>query len=113
MNRRDNIMLSILSMIGLWVVIIFLSSAIVRLFYAIIRTFIYLVGLVSVLLMVCIIVAIFSYIIYIVIKKFTNCQRSIVDKLKLLHFIIHIQLKAILGLVFIYLTLGIIYILVI
>lgn len=111
--RKDNITFCVLSIIGLWVVIILLSSAVVRLLHAIIRTFIYLTGLISVLLMVGIVIAIFSYIIYIVIKKLTNCQRATLSKLNLLHSIFQIQLKAIFYLVFTYLMLGILHILIV
>ena len=109
MMRRNNLTFCILSIIGLWVVIILLSSAVVRLFYAIVRTFIYLVGLISVLMIVGLVVAIFSYIIYKVIRCFTNCQRSTIDKLELVHSILSLQFKAILGLIFTYFILGVVY----
>ncbi|MGL5346388.1 MAG: hypothetical protein ACRDA3_03475 [Peptostreptococcaceae bacterium] len=108
MSRRNHITFSILSMIGLWVVIIFLSSAVIRLFYAIARTFIYLVGLLSVLLMVGVFVAIFSYIIYRVILSLTRCKRGCIDKEILISSILKIQFKIIVCLIFLYFSFGII-----
>lgn len=96
-NKKD-FKIAVLYSVILFFISIFLLSACFRLFFSIVHTFIYLSGLITVLIITLLFISIIGLIVRYILKALLHHKRTYISKLDILNKIISIEIHTIQGL---------------